>query len=178
MNNNTSINLLSHIDKDSEKQKRVIKIFNIIAVVILVFVGLSAIIVFFLNRQFSLSSLKTKQKEVAQKIAVMHKKEAKLIVINNRLKTISEILAKRPNFYKIINDVLEKVPPEVSIDKLTIDNNKISLSASSNSLLFVNNLIDNLTVLAKKKEITSLILNSLSLNQKTLRYSVLLEGVL
>lgn len=174
---NSDINLLSNVDTGLQRQKKWEKVLRILSFLSLIFVGLSSIIVFLLSQQFSLSSITKEQQLVLQKISNLRKKEAKLLVINNRLRGIFDILNKRLDYSKTTNSILQKVPSEVMIEKLAIDNNKVFLTASSDSLLSINNLIDSLIDMAKKKEtITFIVLNSLSLSEKTSRYLINLEA--
>ena len=174
---NNDINLLSDINKALEREQRSAKILKIVGLISLIFVGLSSLAVFILGNQFSISSIEAEQKSVLQKISALNKKEAKVFIINNRLKSISDILSKRKDYYRITNSVLQAIPSGISVDKLTVDDKKISLMASSDSLLSLNTLISKLIEMAKRKEIiTSLTLNSLSLNQKTSRYSVFFDA--
>ncbi len=150
---------------------------KLLSFIFLFLVGLSSIIAFFLSKQFSLASLQEQQKQIQQRIYPLRKKEAKLFIVNNRLKGISDILKTRSNYYATSNGILQKVVSDVSLVRLTLDSKKVSLTASSQSLLSVNNFIDALTGMAKQKEIiSSLILGSISLNEKTSQYSVSLEA--
>lgn len=108
----------------------------------------------------------------------MHKKEEKIIYINNRLQSISKILAKRSNYTDKIDKLIDKMSSDIVVEKLSVDRNSILLTISVSSLSSINDFINNLLVLAEKKEINILTLDSLSLNEEKSNYSVSLRAAL
>lgn len=173
------INLLVGKDANYLRQKKLLSLARIIAFTTLGIVAVLSVIVFFLNSQFSLASVKSQEDAVLQNLSSFSKKQAKLFIVNNRITNIATILNRRADYYKILSLILNRVPAEVSINRIEIDKKKISLTVSSNSLSPINILINNFVDMVRKKEtITSLVLNSLTLNAKTGRYSISLDASL
>lgn len=173
------INLLVGKDANYLRQKKLLSLARIIAFTALGIVAILSVIVFFLNSQFSLTSVKSQEDAVLQNLSSFSKKQAKLFIVNNRITNIAAILNRRVDYYKILNLILDRVPAEVSINRIEIDKKKISLTVSSNSLSPINILINNFVDMVRKKEtITSLVLNSLTLNAKTGRYAISLDASL
>ena len=142
-------------------------------------VALLSVIAFFLNSQFSPTEVKREEDVVLQNLSALSKKQAKLFIVNNRIQSITTILNRRADYYKILNFIIGKIPTEVFIDRIEVDRKKISLTISSNSLIPINTLINNFVDMVRKKEtITSLTLNSLTLNVKTGKYSISLDASL
>lgn len=173
------INLLVGKDANYLRQKKLLSLVRIIAFTSLGIVAILSVIVFFLNSQFSLASVKSQEDAVLQNLSSFSKKQAKLFIVNNRITNIATILNRRADYYKILSLILDRVPTDVSINRIEIDKKKISLTVSSNSLSPINILINNFVDMVRKKEtITSLVLNSLTLNAKTGRYSISLDASL
>ena len=161
------INLLATTNKGLGKNEGKVKTLKLIALISIILVGLSSVTVFLLTRQFSVSSIENQQKSILQQMKIASKKETKIVIINNRLKAISDILLQRIDYSQIVKALSNKIPAEVSVDKLVISDKKISIMVSSASLLSINTVIDNFVDMAKKKDmISSVILDSLSMDKK------------
>ncbi|MEK7450645.1 MAG: hypothetical protein AAB662_01755 [Patescibacteria group bacterium] len=173
------INLLVGKDANYLRQKKILSLARLMAFVSLGIVVLLSVIAFFLNSQFSPTLIKSQEDAVLQSLSKLSKKQAKLFIVNNRITNIATILNKRVDYYKILSLILDKIPTNVSIDKIEVDKKQISLTISSNSLIPIDALINNFVDMVKnKKLINSLTLNSLTLNAKTSQYSISLSASL
>ena len=169
------------VGKDANylRQKKILSLARLMAFVSLGIVVLLSVIAFFLNSQFSPTLIKSQEDAVLQSLSKLSKKQAKLFIVNNRITNIATILNKRVDYYKILSLILDKIPTNVSIDKIEVDKKQISLTISSNSLIPIDALINNFVDMVKnKKLINSLTLNSLTLNAKTSQYSISLSASL
>ena len=173
------INLISNKDAASLNAKKRLKQIRIIAIASLVVVALLSIIIFIINSQTSLSGIKKDQNSTIQSISYLNKKSAKLAIINNRLKDISDIMEKRKNYTNTINTLLQLMPPGVSTTTLELSKKDVVLIVHSNSLLSIDKFLNSIIDLSSKKQvISSVIIESLIINQKTGSYSLSLKTTL
>lgn len=173
----SEINLLSPAQTDRTKSSGTLRILRIAAISCLsVLLGIS-IILFFLSRALSPVAIKEKENEVLYSLSLLHKKEAKLVVINDRVRDIPNLLQARPNFDISINAILQKIPEGVSINSMAVDKDKIVLTVSSSSLLSINNLMKSLIDMAKnRKIIKNVTVDSLTADIKGGGYSLSIKG--
>ena len=149
---------------------------RMIATSLIVGVGLVSILLFALNRLFSPQQIIKEQDGVRASISALQDKQAKLSVLNQRLSDIGNLLSKRAAYDIVLQSILSKSPSEISIVSLTIDKQKISMVASSNSLLSINEFIDVLAGMVEEKEfLENVTINSLSLSSRASSYTMTLE---
>lgn len=170
---NSDINLLFG-EKIISSQKKRAKTIRIFAGVFVAIVGVLSIAIFMMARSQDFSSLKKEQDSLLHNIRLLSKKQATLLLVEERVRNITDILIKREDYYRIINIILGKVPTNVLIESLDVDKKEFSLKVSSTSLSFVDELINNLRDISIKSEIpiTVLTLDSLVVDTKTGNYSV------
>ncbi|MCL5434901.1 MAG: hypothetical protein M1405_00745 [Patescibacteria group bacterium] len=173
------INLVSNKDEASLKEKRRLKQVRMIAVVSLVVTALVSVLIFIINSQTSLSSIKKDEDSTLSNISYLNKKAAKLAIVNERLKNISDILQKRKNYTNAINTLLQLMPPDVYTATLELDKNDVFLVANSNSLLSIDKFLNGIIDLSSKKQVIgSVTVESLSVNAKTGNYSISIKSKL
>ncbi|MCL6096445.1 MAG: hypothetical protein M1444_02050 [Patescibacteria group bacterium] len=173
------INLVSNKDEAFLKEKRRLKQVRTIAVVSLVVTALASVLIFIINSQTSLSSIKKDENSTLSNISYLNKKAAKLAIVNERLKNISDILQKRKNYTNAINTLLQLMPPDVYTATLELDKNDVFLVANSNSLLSIDKFLNGIIDLSFKKQILgSVTIESLSVNAKTGNYSISIKSKL
>ncbi len=173
------INLISNKDAASLKAGKRLKQVRVVAVISLVAVALISVIIFIINSQNPLASIKKDENSTLQSISYLNKKTAKLAIINNRLKDISDILQKRKNYTSAINTMLQLMPPGVSTAALELNKNDVVLVVSSNSLLSIDKFLNSIIDLSSKKQvISSVIIESLVVNNKTGSYSLSIKTTL
>ena len=169
MNNN--INLISNQNVGLEKELKRLKLFRRISLACLIIVSLVSILVFVLNFTLPLDSVKKEQIQTVASISLLHKKLVTYTLITDRVKNISNIISQRGNYIPQINEILSKVPADISVDGLEINTGAVTVSASSDSLLPVNKFIDDLVNLAAQgKVVKNLIIQGLSLNTDSGKY--------
>lgn len=169
----TDINLLLPKDGESLARKRKAKALNIAAIMSAFAIGVMSIVIFLLIKAVNPPSIKAEQDDVLRKLSQFQDRQAKLLTVNNRIESISEILDKRRNLSEATNALLKKIPGNLSIGDLEADSKSISMTGQSVSLLPIGELINNLTDMANKKEIiNSLTLTSLIFNEDKRVYQV------
>lgn len=162
----TNINLLLNTDEDSLRRKKRIKIFNAVAAISLIGAGLMSLGIFMSIQAINPASLKKEQDNVQRKISQLQDRQAKLFLLHNRVENIDKILKVRKNLPVAMNGLLVKVPDNLSVETLEINDKLVIVSGQSRSLYAIGEFINNLTDMAGKKEIIkSLTLNSLSFDE-------------
>lgn len=175
----SDINLLIKTDAKLLKQKKRLNIFRIIAVGFLVAVLLISTSIYLLNQRLSNSSIKKDQDSLLNQMLAVRKRQAKLTTINNRINNVSDLLKKRVDTHKIVNTLLGKVPDGISVEALEFAEKTISIKISSESLRPVDELINNLIGMGRKKEIiNALTLDSLDVTEATGKYIVSIKASL
>jgi Tfp pilus assembly protein PilN len=176
---NNDINLVSNKDAATLKEKKRLKQARTTAIVSLAVVAFVSILIFIVSSQTSLSSIKKDENTAISNISYLNKKAAKLAVVNERLKDISDILQKRKNYTSAINTLLQLMPPDVYTSTLELDKENIVLVANSNSLLSIDKFINATIDLSSKKQvISSVTIESVILNQRSGNYSVSIKSKL
>ena len=184
-----TINFLTAKRKDKAKRNKGLLAVRIAAVSYMVVIGLLSVSAFYFSNRVSLDSAKTNEDSFLKTLAPLRSHEAKLLIIKNRIADISEILkrredvagkerAKKANYEKIITSFNEKIPQGISLNTLNVDESKVILNLSSDSLSLMEDLINGLTSLGQDGIISSLLLDSLSLSQDKSTYSILLTATL
>lgn len=169
----SDINLILPKNQESLKREKRIKLFNSIALVCLIIIGLTSIIIFLLIQSLNIPSIKQQQGDVLKQMSQFQSKQAKLLVLSDRINNIQNILDKRKDLSSVTNIILERMPNQLSIDSLEMDEKTISITASSTSLFSIGEFINNLTGMVKNKEfITSLTLDSLVFDDSKNSYQV------
>ncbi|MCL5113596.1 MAG: hypothetical protein M1372_00300 [Patescibacteria group bacterium] len=171
------INLLSPAQIDRAKTSGALRILRIAAICCLFALLAISVILFFLSRALSPVAIKEKENDALYSLSLLHKREAKLVVINDRIKDLPNIIQSRSNFDVSINAILQKIPEGVSVNSMTIGKDKIELTVSSSSLLSINNLMNSLIDMAKnKKIIKNVTIDSLAVDVKGNGYSLSIKG--
>lgn len=167
------INLISNKDVASLKAKKRLKQIRAIAIISLAIVALSSIIVFIVNSQTSLAGIKKDENSTLQSISYLNQKAAKLAIINNRLRDVSDILEKRKNYTNAVNTLLQLMAPGLSTTTLELGEKDVTLVVHSDSLLLIDRFLNSIIDLSSKKQIISgVTIDSLIFNQKAGNYSL------
>jgi hypothetical protein len=171
------INLVSGKAYEFEKELKRLKIIRVAAIVSLVTVSLISILLFLITLLLPISSVKKDQEKTISSIALLRQKLTKYSLINDRVKNISEITKQRKNYSIITNKLLSKVPADLSVDILTIEDGAISISVGGVSLVPINEYINSIVELGDKKDgISGLVVESLVLNNNTGKYILTLQA--
>lgn len=173
---NRDINLIQESGAGSQKQAGVVKKLQTIATVFTLSVGFLSVALFLLNRQLSPTSIRAQQASVLSNITLLAPKQAKILVLSLRLNDISTILQRRTKYDQILGAIFQNSPTSLSINSLSLSKGLVNLTVSANSLLSINQFIDNLTDMTIKKQfIKTLTIDSLVLNSRTGGYLLSLK---
>lgn len=160
-----NINFLLHSDEEEIRRKKRAKTLNFIAFTFLISICLISVGIFILIQSVDFESIRNERRDVLEKISKFKDRQDKLAVANDRIENIDKILKTRRDFPKITNDLLVKVPSNLTVDNFEVDNESVVISGQSKSLFAIGEFLNSLTDMVRKKEIIkSLTLNSLVLN--------------
>ena len=71
-----------------------IKVFNFIAVVLLISVGATSLIIFLVIQALNPASIKKEQEDVLKRMSQFQSKQVKLFILNNRVENIEKLMTK------------------------------------------------------------------------------------
>lgn len=171
MNNN--INLVSNKNSQIESELRILYILRFTAVAMLITVALTSIAIFVISVQIPLAELKREEDSTIAQISQMHKKLATYYLSKDRINNLNTLISTRKDYTKTIKPLLAKVPNNLKIDDLDVEDDKIILTVSGSSLVEINNIINDLVMLSGKMQyINNLKIDSLNLNSTQGNYAV------
>ncbi len=176
---NSNINLLAKKEDVNFKEKKRVKILKIIAYSVLGATALTVVVLIIFYSQLKLSNIKKDQESAIKNMTYLHEKSAKLMSINDRIKTISEIYKKKKDYQATIATLAKQIPSSVRINGIDITKDEVDMRIASSSLYDIKILIDRMITLADgKKTIQNLTIDSLSLNAKDNRYNLVFSAKL
>ncbi len=164
----SSINLVGAQDKESLERKNRLKVLRLISTIFLVSIGSLSIILLVLNSRISVEAIRNEQNKVLQNITLLKDKNAKFNLLSDRTRNISQILKTRKNYTNTLNALLDQVPQGVSTTTLIVDKTDVSLTVSSNSLLLLDQFLNNaISVSLKKHVIRDMTIETLTVDKKS-----------
>jgi Tfp pilus assembly protein PilN len=169
------INLVSGKSFDIERELRRLKYLRISALGLLLVVALISIVFFIITITLPISSVKKEQQQALTGISQLHNKLVAYSLISERLTNISKITLSRKNFPQMTSKILETIPQYVAVDSLSFEANVFTLSVTSDSLIPLNILINDMISLSNKEKeqiIKNLIIKNLSFDAKSGKYSL------
>ncbi len=172
------INLLSQKKDTALLTKKVILFLRGVAIILLFLVASTTIGLFFLKLQSPLGPLKNQEKLLISNLSLSEQKIIKRILTTDRLKTINEVIEKRPYFDKMINLILENlIASQSTIESLSLEKKQIKLQASSYSLLDIQTVLNNfVTYSSEKKILGNVILNNIALDPKSGKFIISIDA--
>jgi len=174
---NANINLLLRKDEETLKRQRRIKKLNLLAVSFLIGIGALSFFIFLLIQIINPTSVKKEQDETFRKISVYQTRQAKLLILENRVNNISEIFNKRKDLSKVIQTILTKTPDRIFIESLEVDGKSVIMTAYSSSLSSIGDFINNFTDMVRKKDlIDALTINALVFDEERGSYEISLTA--
>ncbi len=174
---NKSVNLVSNRNEQLEKELLILKIVRVVSVSLLITISIIAVSAFVLSTQISLSRIKEEENSTLSQISALHDRLTTYYLTKDRLNNISSIILTRRDYGRQIDAILEKVPGDLSLEGIGIEKDIISVTMSGTSLVTINKFIDDVTFLGKEKKVLSNVkLESLSLDVKSGKYTVIVKG--
>lgn len=173
---NNSINLISSKNEQVERELKVLLFVRVVAVSMLISLAFIAILAFIISTQIPLSKIKQDESQTLSSISALHNRLTAYYLVKDRINNVKNIIATRKDFSKPIDLVISEVPTGVSINNLSIDKDILVFDISSDSLIPLNKIIDDIFAVGNKgKIIKNVKLNSLGLDGKGGKYSLALQ---
>lgn len=157
------------------KQKK-LTVFRRAAIIFFgVVAGITAI-VFLLNIFSPVNGLKKERETLLAQLSSQNKKLSKYVFIRNRLQDVSDILDKRGEYNKIIQQLVTSVPQDAKIDALKIEANKVNVTVTASSLSSINSFIDSIVGLTNSSQIFKrAVLEDLASDTKNGRFNLVIK---
>lgn len=156
------INLVIKEGTEQLKHKKKLKTFRIVTAAFLLMVLLISLSIYLLSLRLGSPSTEKDKPALFNQLLSLREKEAKLKVVNDRLHNIPIVQNNNRGVYKIVNTLLGEVPGGMLVDSLEFTGELLVVKVSSDSLILLDALMNNLIDLAERREIiNTLILNSL-----------------
>lgn len=167
----------------AKKSKRTIMVAAILSVI--VSLSLLAIMVSVtMYQKFHINSLSSDITKV-QKDLENTQNLAKILTVQNQLKSLPDLYSKRPETSRVFGYVEQTTPAQIQISNMTLDfnANSINVSGISDTLESVNRYVDTLKftnyrvagVEGKEKAFTNVVLTAFSRSKDSASYSVSME---
>lgn len=174
-----SINLVSTQSHEVEKKMQRLVMVRAIAIILLSSIAILSVIIFALNLSTPIASIKKQETGTLADISGLHSTEGGIFLAKDRVNNIQNIMSNRNNYSDLISQLSSNVPSGLSVDLLSIDQNKINITVSGQSLDSINKFVDYFAGLANNKKLISNVnIQNLALNSFTAKYSVSLNAVL
>ena len=169
------INLVSKQKIGAGKRKTIIRL-RIGAILSLAFVLISSVLLFLINTLNSPTQIKSEQDGALARISSMNRKAVELNVVTERLLSISEILNSRVKYNDLVSLLFKDKPEDIETSSLLIDQNTISFSVNSISLISINEYLKKIIkITSENKAFSNLTIESLSSNIRSGEYTLLLK---
>lgn len=174
---NSDINLVSSKTQQVEAELKRIKALKIAAISSLAVVGLISILLFIITVTLPVSSVKKNQEQTLSNISALHEKLTKYTLIDNRVNNIEGIINSRKDYTKLLNTLLDKLPPDLTVDSMIIDAGTFTFVVSAQSLTPIDNFIEDVRILGNKENlIKNLSIQSLIVNAGGAKYILTLQA--
>ena len=174
---NNEINLVSGKDLGLEKQIKVLKILKVTAVISLISVAFISITFFIITLILPISTVKKNQDQALVGISKLHKKLTTFSLVTDRIKNIKSIVAQRKDYPQISAAILSKLPSDMSVDTMMLDQNTLIITVTGASLISINQYIDDFANIANSSNnIQDLIVQNLQFYPSTSVYSLTFQA--
>lgn len=145
MNNN--INLLDYRSKIvNVKKENKHTTLRIVAVGLLFTASACSIVIFILIALSPLPELAKQRETAALNLSVASSDMVKLAIINERVESISKVLGARSSYGETIENFQSLLPPGVSVESIKMQKGELIIVVSSNSLLRIENFLNELVI--------------------------------
>lgn len=178
MNNN--INLIGSKNHTTiPLASRKLLLMRAIAMVLLFGVSAASIILYILIAFSPLPQVQEQERQALSTISNSKSDMAKIALIQDRLGGISTIMKQRTTYDVLLDSVVSKMPPGITIFQITTNKKDITLTVRSSSLDALTTFVNNLTDAARAKEYAKITLNSILSDDESGMFSLTVSvGVL
>lgn len=147
-----SINLLPNKNKKGIEDDGVLVILRRLSIFALVAVVFCSLILFALNYDTTLPSLRRQENTDLTNLSLLHSKTGKVLFIKERLQNISTIMNSRSTYDSLLNQINTMLPGDITVGSFDISKKTMTLVLSSHSLASLSNLLDTMTDMVNNKQ--------------------------
>lgn len=147
------INLLPIQRQNFFQKNQVLRIAQVIGYGSFILSLTTVFILFFLGQNNDIPRLQAQQKSLETNLQLLSDKQTQYLFLTDRVQRIQTLIKQRSDFSLILSQVQMLIPDSVSVQALNLDNKKLTLVVSSDSLSSIGQFIDGLTQSVKKKQI-------------------------
>lgn len=159
----SNINLIGHKDHETvTPASRNLKLVRGAAMFLLFGVSSAAIILSILIAFSPLPQVQQQERNALANLARSHPDMTKIAFLEDRLTSITNILAQRSNYGGALDSIVSKMPPGVTMTQIDLKKKNISLTVKSDSLSALTEFVDNLKTATKNKEYKTLTLDNIT----------------
>lgn len=155
------INLVTDKDSSSKERSRLKRI-RTISYLLLFTVTVFSILLFIVNLRYSVNSVKQKQTSVMNNLSIYNDNIVKIIFLNLRLADLKSIVSGRTNYQDTLEKFLLTVPSNVTIQGFAMENGKLSMTITSESLLNLNEYLNQILKVADEEGMSDVRLSALT----------------
>lgn len=173
----SNINLVSISKTEGRGRENLIRNLRIASIISVIGVGTISISLFVILQGLYPAPVIKQEQEVIKSISSFRDREGKLILVKNKVKGVEEVITKRQKYDEVLRNVSDQIPSGVAIGNLSINDTRLSLSVSSNSLLLIDETINNLYgIVLDNKIIKNFTIENISADPSSSGYSMSISG--
>ncbi|SRR5258706_1515593 len=171
------VNLLRNKQQNTSVQRNYVTLVKLAAAVCLFLVVVIEITLFTLQNLSPLADLQKKESALLHNLTVYHTKAIQEYLISDRAKHIQSILKSRSEFDILMAKLFGDLPPDTTVNSLTLDQLGLSVTLSSTSLLSLGQSLDNYIALKNKKTVfKTIFIDGLIADEKKGKFSIVIHG--
>ncbi|TXG76511.1 hypothetical protein E6Q11_04600 [Candidatus Dojkabacteria bacterium] len=155
------INLVTNKDSSSIKRSRLGKVRKV-SYLLLFTIAVFSVLIFIINIRYSVNSVRQKQNSVMNNLSLYNDNIVKIIFLNLRLVDINSITSGRTNYQNTLEKFFANVPAGVEVQAFSMDNGKLNITLVSNSLLSLNEYLNESLKVADEEGLSDVRLASLT----------------
>lgn len=137
----------------SKEHSRILRILRTGAVSISIVVGVFAVLLFTARFDTTLAQQKKKQEELTSAFNQLQSRAVKVLLLENRLTTISTIISSRSSYESVIMQLTSLFPASIKVEQFTVKEKSLSMVLSAPSLSSLTTVSDTLSGLVEKKQL-------------------------
>lgn len=176
---NADINLLPQRKGNVLQSEQTLLRVRVFATLCVVGVIISGVVAFFINQTNSPTVLKTQQDTLTATVNASKTKAIAQLQLIDRLNHIQTIITNRSSMEKNIQLIRKQLPDSVTITQFSLDEKELSFGISAGDLTVIDQVTSHMAdVLKSKKLIKKMTIENIVADQKTGKYTLMIDGTL
>lgn len=150
-----NVNLLPAKKKAFLQEKKIIGKLRLVSVLFLCAVGVSSVVLFFLQFNSPLIALKREEQAALSDLKQLEKKSLQLLLVKNTISTIDELIKNRAPLETSLDILNKNIPDSLTVDNFTIEKQRVVMNISSTSLAAIDQFLTNIIAVNNEKKVFS-----------------------